>query len=132
MKYFKMPIIFILLFHSISYAQLAEDDLLHFGAGILSGAAGAFVASELSDGNRFWTFTGAIAGGLLAGTVKESIDKKNYNTWDNRDLGATVLGGITAGITIDLFTGKKRSKNLNSHISNFPLTKYLEAQSANY
>jgi len=126
----KFKILFALLIGIISCslnAQIKEDDMLHFGAGILSGAAGAFVASELSDGNRFWTFTGAIAGGLLAGTIKESIDKKNYGTWDNRDLGATILGGITAGITIDLFTGKRRNKNINSHKSDLPQKKYLEA-----
>ena len=91
-------------------AQIQQDDMLHFSAGVLSGAAGAFVASELSDGNRFWTFTGAVAGSLIAGTIKEAIDEKNYGGWDNRDLGATFLGGLTVGITIDLFSGKKRKR----------------------
>jgi len=123
MNYFKISITILLLLPTFSNAQLAEDKVLHFGAGVLTGAASAFVASELSDGNRFWTFTGAITGSLLAGTIKEAIDNKNNGDWDNGDLGATVLGGITAGITIDLFTGKRRNKKLNSHKSDFLLQK---------
>ena len=112
-------LIFAALACKLSYAQIQNDDVLHFSAGILSGAGGAFIASEISHGNRFWTFTGAIAGSLLAGTIKEAIDNKNYGGWDNRDLGATVLGGITAGITIDIFTKKRKTKKLN-RIQNYP------------
>ena len=94
------------------HAQLGRDKVLHFGGGIVSGAAGALVASELSEGNRFWTFTGAIGGSLVAGLVKETIDQsKSDNRWDNGDLAATVLGGVTVGVTIDLFSGKKRKNN---------------------
>jgi hypothetical protein len=102
-------------------AQNQKEDVLHFSAGILSGAAGAFVASELSDGNRFWTFTGALAGSLLAGTIKETIDEKNYGGWDNRDLGATFLGGLTVGITIDVFSGKKRKRQQRQFTVGAPL-----------
>ena len=102
-------------------AQIQKDDVLHFSAGVLSGAAGAFVASEISDGKRFWTFTGAVAGSLLAGTIKEAIDEKNYGGWDNRDLGATFLGGLTVGITIDLFSGKKRTRKQNQFTVGVPL-----------
>ena len=92
------------------HAQLENDKVLHFGAGALSGAAGAFIASELSDGDRAWTYIGAVGTSLLAGLAKESIDKNNGNEWDNGDFAATVLGGITVGVTIDLFRGKKRRK----------------------
>lgn len=105
---------------SLLQAQLEKDKALHFGAGILSGAAGALVADQLSDGNRAWTFTGAVAGSLLAGVVKETIDQnKSNNSWDNRDLAATVLGGLTVGVTIDLFSGKRRKKK-NQVSSNIP------------
>jgi len=94
----------------LSYAQIQNDDVLHFSAGILSGAGGALIASEISHGNRFWTFAGAVAGSVLAGSIKEAIDERNYNGWDNRDLGATILGGISAGITIELLTSKRRKR----------------------
>lgn len=87
-------------------AQIQEDKLLHFSAGAISGAAGAFVASELTDQNRFWTVTGSVAASLLAGLAKEAIDQKRYNGWDNADLGATVLGGLTVGVNIELFSKK--------------------------
>jgi len=92
------------------HAQLENDKVLHFGAGALSGAAGAFIASELSDGNRAWTYVGAVGASLLAGLAKESLDKNNGNEWDNSDLAATVLGGVTVGVTIDLFRGKNKRK----------------------
>jgi uncharacterized protein YfiM (DUF2279 family) len=92
------------------HAQIEQDKVLHFGAGALSGAAGAFIASEISDGNRGWTYVGAIGTSFLVGLTKEALDKKNGNEWDNGDLAATVLGGVTVGVTIDLFSGKKRRK----------------------
>ena len=106
---FKILLIFLLVNYNVK-AQLQEDDVLHFGAGILSGAAGGLIASEITNGNRFWTFAGAVGGSILAGSIKEAIDEKKYNGWDNRDLGATILGGITAGITIDLLTSKRRKR----------------------
>lgn len=94
-----------------SYAQFEQDKVLHFGAGILSGAAGVFVADQLSDGDQAWIYVGAIGGSLLAGSVKEAIDHgKSDNSWDNGDLAVTVLGGVTVGVTLNLFSGKKRKK----------------------
>ncbi len=108
----KNILILIILLSSLAqlHAQLENDKVLHFGAGVLSGAVGAFIASELSDGDRCWTYVGAVGTSLLAGLAKETLDKKNNNRWDNGDLAATVLGGITVGLTIDLFRGKKRRK----------------------
>ncbi|NNF19624.1 MAG: hypothetical protein HKN61_07570 [Flavobacteriaceae bacterium] len=91
--------------------QVEQDKALHFAAGTVAGAGGAFVASELSNHKRGWTFVGAVTASLLAGIAKEAIDEKNYNGWDNEDLGATVLGGVTAGVVIDIFTGISRRKN---------------------
>ena len=90
---------------------------MHFSAGMLAGAGGALISSEISDGNRFWTFAGAVAASALAGTIKEAIDEKNYNGWSNRDLGATLLGGITAGVTIDLFTSKRKKRKQQAYIT---------------
>lgn len=95
-------------------AQVQQDKILHFGIGALSGAAGALVAYELSNKNRFWTVTGAVATSLLAGIAKEAYDERKSNSWDNADLGATVLGGITVGVTIELFT-KKNGKSYQSN-----------------
>lgn len=101
----------ILLFSVVQLnAQLENDKVLHFGAGALSGAIGGLLASEISDGDRTWTYVGAVGTSLLAGLAKESLDQSKGNTWDNGDLAATILGGVTVGVTIDLFSGKKRRK----------------------
>jgi hypothetical protein len=109
--------VIIVLASNLSYTQIQKDDVLHFSAGILSGAGGALIASEISNGDRFWTFAGAVAGSALAGSIKEAIDQNNYNGWDNRDLGATISGGIAVGISIELFTGKRRKGKNEPDIS---------------
>jgi hypothetical protein len=105
-------ILFLLLFTQMTLcAQIRRDHVQHFGAGLLAGGAGALVASELSDGNRFWIFSGAVAGSLIAGVIKEAIDAgQEDNKWDNGDLAATAAGGVTIGITIDLFSAKSRKR----------------------
>ena len=109
-----MKKIFALLFILISlhstYSQVEQDKVLHFLGGNLYGLVGAGVASQISDGDRTWTFIGAIGGSLLIGLAKESIDQKQYGGWDNADLLATVLGGATVGVTIDIFKKRKQRK----------------------
>ncbi len=110
---------FVLIFIGVTplKAQVEQDKVVHFAVGAVSGAAGAYVASELSGQNRFWTVTGSIATSLLAGLAKEAMDERRNNSWDNADLGATVLGGITVGITIELFT-KKNGRRYQSRNKN--------------
>lgn len=97
---------------SSSYALAQNHDKwLHFGAGVVAGGAGAFVAHEISGGNKWWTIAGAVGGSLLAGAAKEAIDKNRYGTWDNGDLAATVAGGVTVGIAIEIFHGRKKGKS---------------------
>ena len=88
-------------------SQIEEDKALHFAAGAFSGAAGALIASKISKRNRFWTVTGSVAASLMAGLAKEAIDKGNGGKWDNGDLAATVLGGVTVGVSIELFSKKE-------------------------
>ncbi|MFD0799482.1 hypothetical protein ACFQZJ_18570 [Maribacter chungangensis] len=93
-----------------SYGQLEQDKALHFLGGNLYGLVGAGVASQISKGNRTWTFAGSLGGSLLIGLAKEAIDQNQYNGWDNADLLATVLGGASVGVTIDIFKQKKKRK----------------------
>lgn len=108
----KKIVILLLFFNSTTqlFGQIESDKALHFLGGNLYGLVGAGVASEISDGNRTWTFIGAVGGSLLIGLAKESIDEKQYGGWDNADLLATVLGGIAVGVTIDIFKKKKQRK----------------------
>ena len=98
------------LFVSQLNAQIERDKALHFLGGGLFGLAGAGIAKHASDGNRVWTFVGAVAGSALVGVAKEAIDAgQEGNQWDNEDLAATILGGVTVGVTIEIFS-KKRNK----------------------
>lgn len=102
--------LFILISLHSTYSQVEQDKVLHFLGGNLFGLVGAGVASQISDGDRTWTFIGALGGSLLIGLAKESIDQKQYGGWDNADLLATVLGGATVGVTIDIFKKRKQRK----------------------
>lgn len=95
--------------HTI-YGQIEHDKTLHFLGGNLFGLVGAGIAGEISDGDRTWTFVGSLGGSLLIGLAKESIDQRQYGGWDNADLLATVLGGATVGLTIDIFKKRKQRK----------------------
>ena len=95
-------------------SQIGQDKVLHFAGGALFGLGGAGIAKEVSNGNRYWTFAGAFGGALVAGLGKEALDAtKEDNRWDNGDLLATVLGGLTVGFTIDIFTNHKKKKRTN-------------------
>ncbi len=91
-------------------AQVESDKALHFLGGNLYGLVGAGVASQISKGNRTWTFVGSVGGSILIGLAKESIDKAQYDGWDNDDLLATVLGGASVGVTIDIFKQRKKRR----------------------
>ncbi len=109
----RTTIIFLLcsLVWTTANAQIEHDKALHFLGGNLYGLAGAGIAKQISKGNRWWTFAGAIGGSTLIGLGKEAVDAgQRPNGWDNDDLLATILGGATVGITIDLFTNKKKGR----------------------
>ncbi|MGB5228068.1 MAG: hypothetical protein WBN55_07360 [Eudoraea sp.] len=108
MQRFCTKILVLLFFVQFSLqGQVEEDKALHFAAGAFSGAAGALIASKITNRNRFWTVTSSVAASLLAGLAKEAIDKGNGGKWDNGDLAATVLGGVTVGVSIELFSKKE-------------------------
>lgn len=124
---------FVLALHG--YGQVERDKALHFLGGSLFGLAGAGIAKQASDGNRVWTFVGSVAGSALIGVAKEAVDSgQKENGWDNDDLAATVLGGVTVGVTIDIFSKKKDKKRLRGNYTqndeqnfDFKLKKNTEA-----
>ncbi|MEM1339486.1 MAG: hypothetical protein AAF634_11720 [Bacteroidota bacterium] len=112
-------------------AQVENDKALHFLGGNLYGLAGAGIAKQISDGNRWWTFAGAIGGSALIGIGKEAVDSSQRpNGWDNDDLLATILGGTTVGFTIDIFTDhkKKKEKQMSSITANKETERYAQVE----
>ncbi len=107
----KVAVLLILLcFIWKSHSQVESDKALHFLGGNLYGIVGAGVANQISKGDRTWTFVGSVGGSILIGLAKESIDKAQYDGWDNDDLLATVLGGASVGVTIDIFKQRKKRR----------------------
>tara|TARA_R110000772_G_scaffold9681_3_gene31721 strand:- start:21 stop:245 length:225 start_codon:yes stop_codon:yes gene_type:complete len=50
----------------------------------------------------------SVASSILIGTLKEIADSREKgNRFDKRDLLATTYGGLTIGVTFNLFTKKK-------------------------
>ena len=101
-------ILILFLVFTLGHSQIQRDKALHFLGGHLYGLAGAGIAKQISDGDRAWTFVGAVAGSALIGVAKEAVDAgQRPNGWDNEDLLATVLGGISVGLMIEIFSKKR-------------------------
>tara|TARA_R100000458_G_C8051746_1_gene98589 strand:- start:200 stop:529 length:330 start_codon:yes stop_codon:yes gene_type:complete len=101
--------ILIVLFAQAANAQIIErDKQLHFAAGVISSSAGyTYVYSKTK--NKKKALIAGIGTALLVGTLKEIIDStEKNNRFDKNDLGATVLGGVTISVTINLFNKRKK------------------------
>ena len=105
---FKLCVPFV-LFALVSNAQIPKDKQLHFAAGMIASSTGyGYVWNKTKDKKK--ALIAGIGTAILAGTAKEIFDSRQYNnTFDVKDLTATTLGGITIGVTINLF---KRKKNV--------------------
>lgn len=113
-----LPLLLFLMLVLPCHGQLEWDKSLHFVGGGLFGLAGAGIAKQASKGNRIWTFAGAVVGSTLIGVAKEAVDAgQRDNGWDNGDLAATVLGGITVGLSIELFSKKDANGRLRGRYS---------------
>ncbi|WP_206513102.1 hypothetical protein [Flagellimonas marinaquae] len=117
-----IPTLLFFVLASHCHGQVELDKALHFLGGNLFGLAGAGIAKQASDGNRIWTFVGSVAGSTLIGLAKETVDAgQRDNGWDNDDLAATILGGVTIGVTIDLFAKKDDRRRLLGRYSELNL-----------
>jgi hypothetical protein len=109
--------LYLLFSISIIYAQNSADAVKHLGAGIVIGGVGGYAANKISNGQRGWTWAGAIGSSLAAGLAKEAIyDKSKGATWETRDVIFTTLGGVVSALALEVFTGndggsRRRSGN---------------------
>ena len=99
----------ILLLPLCSYSQLftEKDKQYHFAAGtMVSAATYSIVYSKTKSKKKALIYS--VASSILIGTLKEIADSREKgNRFDKRDLLATTYGGLTIGVTFNLFTKKK-------------------------
>lgn len=85
----------LLLSISVNAQTIEKDKQKHFVAGVVSG----FVGSKITKHK----FLGALVSSLIVGVGKEVYDEIKYKGFNNKDILATALGGVTIGITIKIF-----------------------------
>jgi len=81
--------------------KIKEDAINHFAAGFIVGGGAQMILYQ-HTGSKFWSFVGGNIAGLSAGILKESID----TNFSKRDLRHTILGSLSATITVRLIIGK--------------------------
>ena len=109
----KLCVIFLtVLSVSVANAQIEQDKQLHFLAGGLASSYGYTYIYDKTKNKTKATFAG-IGLAILAGTIKETIDSRQYNNkFDMEDLAATTLGGITISVTINLIKNDRKNKKI--------------------
>ena len=104
-----LPLIFSV---TILQAQIQKDKQLHFAAGTIASATGYTFMYEKTK-NKKKAFLFGVATAIAAGTLKEIRDSRQINNrFDVEDLAATTLGGISIGVTINLFNNDKTNKKI--------------------
>ena len=114
MKYI-LTLLLALSFIPMNAQLLTEPDKkMHFGAGFIFGGISYGIIFEETQDKQL-ALLGSVATAFAAGYIKETRDKRMGYKFDNRDLLATTLGGLTIGVTFDIFgrEGKKRKRVLN-------------------
>jgi putative lipoprotein len=112
MKYL-VYILVLVLPYCIASAQTSEqsvfsqpDKQMHFGAGALVGAVSLVTKSKTK------AFVYSVVAGSSFGLLKEVYDsRKGGSGFNNADLGATVLGSLSVGLTFNVLSGNKRNRN---------------------
>lgn len=101
----------LLLLSTFSYGQKIEKDKkMHFGAGALISTF-TYTAVGLATKNKTKAFVYSVGVGTAFGLAKEVYDSRKGGTgFNNADLVATVLGSVSVGVTLNVFTGKKKNK----------------------
>ena len=88
---------------SITNAQeIPKDKQMHFAAGTITGTLGyEYVYSKTGDKNQ--ALAAGVLTSMIAGIGKEVYDSfQPKNRFDQQDVAATILGGVTVSLTIKL------------------------------
>lgn len=97
---------------------ISDDGEYHVVAGaLISGGTYALVYANTKNKNKaFWY---SISASAFAGIAKEIYDStKPTNNFDSADVAATVVGGLTATVTLSLFVGKRKRRKQTALLHN--------------
>jgi uncharacterized protein YfiM (DUF2279 family) len=104
-------LLFLFLIPTLSYSQLLtqKDKQMHFAAGALV-SAGTYSLVYTKTKSKKKALIYSVASSILIGTLKELYDSREKgNRFDTRDLLATSYGGLSIGVTFNIFTKKNPS-----------------------
>ena len=93
------------LWVGLSFGQIAEDKILHFVAGGMSGSTGYLIGDYYLDKPELIGIGLAFASGLC----KETYDYSRGGNFDTKDLLATTIGGA---VVVKIISLTKKSKKL--------------------
>ena len=108
---FALIALFIINTSNAQFVQ--EDEMLHFATGAaISSISYAFIYSKTNNKKKaFWYSLGL---STLAGVSKEIFDQTIVNgRFDTGEAVFTGLGGLAASYTFNIFTGKKKKKQVD-------------------
>tara|TARA_R110000744_G_scaffold198165_1_gene317376 strand:- start:225 stop:533 length:309 start_codon:yes stop_codon:yes gene_type:complete len=102
-----MRLIAFMLISNLCFSQIAHDKKQHYAAGVFtSSVAYAYVYTKTKNKKKAVIYS--VISAVVVGSLKEAVDSRQPgNKFDPQDLLATTLGGITVGVTIQLFNKKK-------------------------
>ena len=105
-------ILLTLIYTTHTSAQIEQDKILHFSAGVSSGLVAGTIAYGLTtDSNK--AFYGALITGTTLGLGKELYDLRSGGSgFDVKDLGATIIGTIASAYLTKLIT-KQHKRYVN-------------------
>ena len=98
----------LLSFFNLNAQLLTESDKrAHFTAGAAFGGIAYGLMLEETESKPI-AMAASILTAFTVGYIKESHDAKRGYGFDNRDLLATTYGGLSIGITLDIFARKPK------------------------
>jgi len=107
MKYFLILLLFLPLTHIGAQLLTESDKKAHFAAGAVVGGIAYGLMLEETESKPI-AMAASILTAFTVGYIKESRDAKRGYGFDNRDLLATTYGGLSMGITLDIFARKPK------------------------
>lgn len=99
------------LWVGLSFGQIAEDKILHFAAGGMSGSTGYLIGDYYLDKPELIGIGMAFASGVF----KETYDYSRGGNFDTKDLLATTIGGAVVVKIIGL-TKKSKNEKINDNL----------------